>query len=129
MVNISNNTGVLSLLEINFNKGSHRSAHQLKINTDKTKKLLVDPRSAGHHSHMAVYRHNIKQVKSSKYLEKHIDEDLSQHTQLACVWVWLHQSLHFSALIESVWSLQEYYIDSFLQFCLLVCSGKEGAKL
>lgn len=80
---------------MNSNKGSHRSgvdgfvkwcdAPQLKVNTEKTKKLLMDHRSAGDHSHVSIYGHNIKQVKSNKYWKKHIDDDLFQHTHLASV--------------------------------------------
>ena len=105
VIKFSDDTVILSLLKSNSNIDSHTSGvdnftewcdqHHLRINVNKTQEIIVDPRSIGDHSMIAVHDHNIEQVSSYKYLGVQIDKDLSWHTHVTTLCSKIHQRLHF----------------------------------
>jgi len=57
--------------------------------------MLVDPKSVGDQSPVAIHGHDIRQVTSFKYLGMYIDNDLSWRTQITNVCARIHQRLYF----------------------------------
>ncbi|KAK0141046.1 Receptor-type tyrosine-protein phosphatase eta [Merluccius polli] len=57
--------------------------------------MLLDPRSMGDQSPVAVHGQDIVQVKTFRYLGVYVDSDLSWGTQVANVCAKIHQRLHF----------------------------------
>ena len=104
-VKFSDDTVILSLLTKHTNLSVHQlavdkfvnwcDAHSLLINTTKTVEMLLDPRSMGDQSPVAVHGQDIVQVKTFRYLGVHVDSDLSWGTQVANVCAKIHQRLHF----------------------------------
>ena len=105
IVTFSDDTVILSLLTKNTNLSVHRTAvdkfvnwcdaHLLHINTTKSVEMLLDTRSVGDQSSVAIHGQDIKQVKTFKYLGVYVDSDLSWRTQVANVCARIHQRLHF----------------------------------
>ena len=104
-VKFSDDTVILSLHTKHTNLSVHQlavdkfvnwcDAHSLLINTTKTVEMLLDPRSMGDQSPVAVHGQDIVQVKTFRYLGVHVDSDLSWGTQVANVCAKIHQRLHF----------------------------------
>jgi len=105
IVKFSDDTVLLSLLNKESSLYVHQVAvdrfvgwcdsHQLHINTQKTVEMLVDPKSVGDQSPVAIHGHDIRQVTSFKYLGMYIDNDLSWRTQITNVCARIHQRLYF----------------------------------
>ena len=116
----SDDTAILSLLHKDSSTSVYFSeienfvqwcdAHHLTLNVNKTKELVLDPRSVGDHSPVVIHDSPIEQVSSYKYLGVHLDDTFSWSVHVESLCSRLQQRLYFLR------RLRVYGVDKSIMF-------------